>query len=289
MWNIFTKFASVFFEKKFTAGETVILFVVSLLIALFINNLFGFTFYYELKQKTVLIKEFEVLKKQIPDDERLVEFVNEAELRVIKRKNIADSFLELFRQEEYKPESSDSVLRVFSTGDVKPKLALDTVRKANNINSVSDFEGNREDSVYYYEYQFGVNFDSIISNYSSTENVRSIANPAKKTKKYRSRLWHTVTSGVLIIIITVFSIISILFIPLHAKKDERLGAFVAILLFVPFLAFGIWFCQWILGFIPVINNMPWINYVINLSVNILIVLMISVRFSKKKKHKSNNS
>ncbi|MCY1719575.1 hypothetical protein OU798_04440 [Prolixibacteraceae bacterium Z1-6] len=285
MWDALSKVVNVFFDNNYSKGSRVILFIVIVMIALLFNNLFGFTFYYELRQKTALVKEFENLKEQRPDNKVLIDFIDEAEQKVIERKNIINGFVELFSREDFKPDIGIQRPEFPPGKDITHKLLIDTVPREKIIDSIADSAISSVEPGYSYEFQLGVDWDSIWKNSPPGESIVNLQYSTNAAKRYRSRLWHTISSGALIVVLALFVFILMLFVPFYSKKENRLSVFIGILMVFPFLAMWLWLFQWLLGLIPVINNMPWINYLINIGVNILIVIALTLYFQRKEKKK----
>ncbi|WP_319502145.1 hypothetical protein [uncultured Draconibacterium sp.] len=285
MWDALSKVVNVFFDNNISKGSRIILFVVIVMIALLFDNLFGFTFYYELRQKTALVKEFENLKEQRPDNNVLIEFIDEAEQKVIERKNIINGFVELFSREDFKPDVGAHRPDRVPGKDITQYLILDSISSGENSGSLTDSTFLLGDSVYSYEFRVGVNWDSILDNNCQPEKNVVLAHSTNERIRYRSRLWHTVTSGILIITLAIFAFILMLFVPFYMKEGNKLSAFIGLFMVFPFLALWLWLFQWLLGFIPVINNMPWINYLVNVVVNIFIVVVITIYFQRKERKK----
>ena len=274
-----------FMGKENSPASKFIMFVLILAVVLFLNNLFGFTFYYELKQKTALLKEFENLKEQRADNDVLVEFIDEAEQKVIERKNIVNGFIELFSREDFKPDVGAHRPDMPPGKDLAHESVVDTISTEPKTGSISDSTSLLEESDYSYEFQLGVNWDSIIDNCRPKESIVVAAHSTTEKIRYRSRLWHTVTSGILVIFLAIIIFILMLSVPFTSKKGSWLSPFVGILSAFPFMGLWLWLFQWLLGLIPVINNMPWINYLVNIGVNILIVIVIAIYFQRKEKKK----
>lgn len=287
MLDAFKHILNFFLGKDYSVGSKFLMFVLIVLVLLFLNNLFGFTFYYESNQKISLIRDIEELKKANSDNPILKEFLKKQENEVVGRKNMIDEFFSLFSKEDFKSDEESDNLIMNEIRDTVYILQPPIIFKDTTCYKSNSSSDSLRDSKFAYKHYFDFGFDwsSYVKVDSVSEKTR-IASEQNTEKRYRSKLWHTVTSSILFIIFTLFVFVVMLVVPFSQKKEDRFNTVVGILVFFPFLAFGIWLFQWLLGFIPVINNSPWINYLINILVNILIVLMISIHFGLKKKRKS---
>lgn len=101
----------------------------------------------------------------------------------------------------------------------------------------------------------------------------------------RTQFWQTVTSSLFWIIILFFLCLFLFFLP-FSSISNKLSSFFGTLFGIGVLVLMIWLTQWIFGLIPVILNRAYINYVIQLSVNLFPILALavgSIKEAKKKK------
>lgn len=293
MLDAFKHILNFFLGKDYSVGSKFLMFVLIILVLLLLNNLFGFTFYYESNQKISLIRNIEELKKTDPIDDKLTEFLKKKENEIIERKNLVDEFISLFSREDFKPNTEPDNLISNEIRDTVYILQIPKIyRDSSNYKSIpipsSDSFISSSVSCDH-DFEFGIDWNSLVKRDSVYEIKRIGSELEQNTEKqYRSKLWHTVTSSILFIILTLFVLILLLVFPFVTEKKDRFNTVVGLLAALPFLAFWIWLFQWLLGFIPVINNSPWINYLINISVNALILLGVSFYFSRKEKGSPKN-
>ncbi|MCE4563924.1 hypothetical protein INQ51_06340 [Maribellus sp. CM-23] len=291
MLDAFNHILKFFLGKDYPVGSKFLMFALIILVLLLLNNLFGFTFYYESNQKISLIRNIEELKRTNPDNTELEEFLKKHENEVIERKNLLDEFLSLFSREDFKPNAESDNLNVKVIRDTVyiyqiPKIYRDSSSyKSIPISSSDSF--NSSEFSYSHGFKFGIDWGSFMKGDSVSEIERIVSEQERNTeKRYRSKLWHTVTSSILFIILALLVFVLLLVFPFVTEKKDRFNTVVGILAFLPFLAFWIWLFQWLLGLIPVINNSPWINYLINILINALIVLGVSLYFGLKEEKKT---
>lgn len=91
----------------------------------------------------------------------------------------------------------------------------------------------------------------------------------------RNQLWHTLTSSLLWIILLMLLLPFLLFAPFFAKKDKA-AIIVGIVLGLGFLVFLIWITQFIFGLIPIILDRAYINYTIQLVINLIPIIILTI-------------
>lgn len=98
----------------------------------------------------------------------------------------------------------------------------------------------------------------------------------------RSQLWHTVSSSALWILLFVGLIIYLFCLPFI--QEEKKGDIVLGLLFIfIILAILTWLFQFLFGLIPVILNRAYLNYIIQILLQILIIIWLYKIGNKSKK------
>jgi len=250
--------AHFFITKEFSFRSKIFGLIMAVLGLMFLDNLFGFSFYYTTSKKINHLKELENLEESSKDVE-LIAFLNELEREVIQRKNVVKKFFNLFSSEPFDvsknelPQKTDTVFlikydTIYLTGTyniiwqrnsidsflINNKLIYDSLPISNEINKTG-----KVDTIF----QFAEN-----------ENTKVKAKP-----KTRSKLWHTISSTcALIFLIIVFAIF-----PFTEKKFSWNTFFGVILLILVLVGF-IWLFQFLFGLIPVIWNRPWLNYILNI-------------------------
>ena len=101
----------------------------------------------------------------------------------------------------------------------------------------------------------------------------------------RNQMWHTVTSSLLWVILFAILLLFLIFAPFVVEKD-KVATFIGVIFGLGILAFLIWITQWIFGLIPVILNRAYINYALQLGLNLVPIMALtigSIKEAKKKK------
>ena len=101
----------------------------------------------------------------------------------------------------------------------------------------------------------------------------------------RNQMWHTVTSSLLWVILFAILLLFLIFAPFVVEKD-KVATIIGVIFGLGILAFLIWITQWIFGLIPVILNRAYINYALQLGLNLVPVMALtigSIKEAKKKK------
>lgn len=263
-----------FFIAKEYSFTSKFLGILTLILTLFfIDNILGFSFYYSSRQKISQLSEIEKLKKECVSNNDLIEFINKSEKKIISRKNIIEIFFNLFSKEQFDEDiKTSNVVR-----DTVYLTKYDTIKVKDLV----------------YTPWYNQSFDSIISK-ATKEKASQQAIIKKDTvlqaeigslnkvkqveiKNSRSRIWHTLTSSYLLILLMCFMPI----VP-FIEKPFNWGMVVGILIISIFIAGLIWFNQYLYGLIPVILNRPWINYCLNFIIHSSSLILI-ISISKKSK------
>lgn len=101
----------------------------------------------------------------------------------------------------------------------------------------------------------------------------------------RNQMWHTVTSSLLWVILFAILLLFLILAPFVVEKD-KVATIIGVILGLGILAFLIWITQWIFGLIPVILNRAYINYALQLGLNLVPIVALtigSIKEAKKKK------
>ena len=101
----------------------------------------------------------------------------------------------------------------------------------------------------------------------------------------RNQMWHTVTSSLLWVILLAILLLFLIFAPFVVEKD-KVATIIGVIFGLGILAFLIWITQWIFGLIPVILNRAYINYALQLGLNLVPIMALtigSIKEAKKKK------
>ncbi|NOU19551.1 MAG: hypothetical protein HOO91_18500 [Bacteroidales bacterium] len=217
--------------------------IVFVLVIFFIDNLLGFSFYYSNNQKINQLLNIEKLKRECPENPAILSSLNEAEEDILQRKNIIKSFFELFSKED------------FDIKKHKAQIHIDTVFVERIINSKP---------------------------FNDTSNIQLLkkeSTPKKKETTFvsRSKLWHTLSSSFILIVVLIgFPIIFI-----FAEKTFNWDTLFVLIFILIFLAGLIWIYQFILGLIPVIMGKVWINYLLNSFIHGFSIWIIIYSIKKK--------
>lgn len=100
----------------------------------------------------------------------------------------------------------------------------------------------------------------------------------------RNQMWHTITSSLLWIIFLVLLSLFLIFAPFIVEKD-KVATVLGSIMGLGILVFLIWITQWILGLIPVILNRAYINYTLQLIINLIPIIALTVGSIKEVKKK----
>lgn len=100
----------------------------------------------------------------------------------------------------------------------------------------------------------------------------------------RNQLWHTITSSLLWIIFLFILLLILFFSPFFVEKD-RLSIIMGMLIGIGLLVFLIWLTQWLFGLIPVILGRAYINYIIQLLLNLIPISILTIGTIKEVKKK----
>lgn len=98
----------------------------------------------------------------------------------------------------------------------------------------------------------------------------------------RNQMWHTITSSFLWLI-CLFVLVFSLFFALFENKTDTIATLLSNIIGIGIVVFLIWITQWLFGLIPVLFNRAYINYFLQLIVNLFsIKLLVASRIKKKK-------
>ena len=100
----------------------------------------------------------------------------------------------------------------------------------------------------------------------------------------RNQLWHTVTSSLLWIILLMLLLPVLILAPFFAQKDKA-AIIVGIVLGLGVLVFLIWVTQLLFGLIPIILNRAYINYIIQLAINSIPIISLTIGSIKEHRNK----
>ncbi|WP_339788788.1 hypothetical protein [uncultured Imperialibacter sp.] len=237
--DLFKEFIRFFTDRDYSITSKFVFVIILVAGVLIIDNLLGFSFFYVNQQKIDQLEKIEKLKKISKENKPLVQLLEETENQIINRKTVIEGFLELFSKEQL----DNGPAPVFQISD----------------------------SI------FIVNSDSLLFPTDSLKgNVKEFL-VADGERKYRSRLWHTITSSYLLIILMIALPISGL-----SDKPFRWANFLGLLFATGLVAGIVWLNQYLLGLIPVLFNRPWVNYALNFLIQTAIFIWIGLASQKGK-------
>jgi len=258
--------------------------LLSIVVILFcVDNLLGFSFYYSNNQKINQIKTIEYLKKDCKDNKEIIKVLNDTEQNIIKRKNVIESFFDLFSKDPLESEKNlveDSIQFKNQLIDKKTVLLIcdstqnqiDTIIKIDQTLPI--YTRKTQDYLNILE----TSFDSLVLQID-TVHVESVIQSDSEMVDYnvRSKLLHTLSSSYLLIFLLI-----ILPFTLFTEKIFSWSTLAGIVMFMILVAGLIWVNQYLLGLIPLILGRPWVNYLLNTIIHISIFIWIGLAINKKK-------
>lgn len=96
----------------------------------------------------------------------------------------------------------------------------------------------------------------------------------------RSPFWHTVCSCLVLILVLLICVTYLILSPFIHDKNKK-NTLLGMCIVLPFLIGLIFFLQWIISFIPDIAGRPRINNLIYVSVNIIVLVLLTKKIKKK--------
>jgi len=104
MINEFVKF---FTNSTHSYSSRLIGFIIVLSLLFFIDNMLGFSYYYNINQKINQIERIENIKKHINEDSELLKNLKSIERDVIRRENVLSKFTNLFTKESLNGQNNN--------------------------------------------------------------------------------------------------------------------------------------------------------------------------------------
>lgn len=231
-----------FTDRTYSSGSKLLLIFAIVLSLVIIDNILGFSFFYNNEKSIEQLKTIQQLKKEYKGNNELITSLEIKEDQILNRKNIIETFAELFSKEDLKsPETLNS--RPFT--DIYEYDVKDSI--------IDPWREGIEDSIRDDLYQ------------SDTTALGSV-DRAKGVTNYRSRIWHTISSSYILIL----TLIILPFIP-FTKKTFDWAAFIGMLFFSGVLGLLILLNQYLYSLIPVVLNKPWINYILNATIHFTVL------------------
>ncbi|MDD3038626.1 hypothetical protein [Bacteroides sp.] len=105
-------------------------------------------------------------------------------------------------------------------------------------------------------------------------------------KHERNQLWHTISSSLFWILILIFLFGLIVFSP-FIGSENRIGMIIGASLGIGIMSLLIWVTQWLFGFIPVIFDRAYINYILQFMLNLIPIIALTIGSIKESRKKNN--
>jgi len=277
--DLFKEIFKFFTDKEYSFTSKFVGIIILFTILFIFDNILGFSFYYSNNQKINQLKTIENLKRDCPNNLELINILDDLEDKIIKRKDLVETFLNLFSKEKFDAKTRASTLAEHDTIYV---LKYDTVdRQKNQINE--DWKQFYLDTallkrIYKNNYSLNQRITPKENNPINKESNVKIKKENRTTINSRSRIWHTLSSSYFLIALMIF----LPLIPLTLKPINW-GMFIGMIFFSIICAGLIWLNQFLFGLIPVIRNTPWINYVVNFLIHTSTLMFIGYYYNGKKK------
>lgn len=96
----------------------------------------------------------------------------------------------------------------------------------------------------------------------------------------KNQMWHTITSSLLWLILFSLVLLVLLFSPFIIKED-KITTIIALIFTLSLLVFLIWGTQWLFSLIPIIKNRAYINYIIQLILNLIPIIFLAPKLIKE--------
>lgn len=96
----------------------------------------------------------------------------------------------------------------------------------------------------------------------------------------RNQLWHTVTASLFWIVWLLLLSVMLLYTPL-APGNNRVSLMLGMTIGIGVVIILIWVTQWLFGLIPVILGRAYINYTIQLAVNLVPMILFTIKSKKE--------
>jgi hypothetical protein len=182
------------------------------------------------------------------------------------------------------------------TYDIHITNKLETLEKINNLKreykndslytiQLSNLETKYKGRKHYYDYvnDYYFRFLNFSTSLFKSDNKEIIKPQIKKANTItnnpiRSKFWMFVSSNLNLIILGFIMIITI-FVTTENKKTTILGILILLVLNILLMLL----VNWLSYFIPIIYGKPFINYIINFTINILIIVGL-IALGKKKQN-----
>ena len=222
-----------------------------LLFIFFIDLIFGFSFNYSINQRLSQIEKIENLKQNYNLNDTLLSELSVIEHRLLNRLDYVK--LIYFRESESENDNNlqcDSLLESHSDS----LIHADTSLLTGQVDSISDKEPNK---------------------------VSEISKPERKTKlkKVRNWKWDLISSTYMYMLV----IILLLFVP-FTQTDNFLALVAGAILTIAIVAVLGWINYLIFKSIPTLWK-PWINYILNALIHLVISTVLGVALISKKDKK----
>jgi len=281
--NVLGDLLAYFSEKKYSFTSKIFVVLFAIVAIILINNILGFSFYYSNSQKISQLQTIENVKKDCRDPE-VNNTLNSIEKRIIQRKNIIEIFFDLFSKDplDKNTQIADNLIdTVFITKTDTLYIFRENI--SYNKKSKIPFNNLYIDTINQSQLPndsliVSLSEDTIIEILGDTNAVKKLPLAESNIQdKSRSQLWHTLSSSFAFILL--FLILPI--VP-FTQKNFSWNMVLGMILFMFFDAGLIWLNQYLFGLIPLIYGQPWINYILNVIIHVLFLLIVSLASEKKK-------
>lgn len=231
-----------FFESKAVSmPKKMLLLILIGMSVLFVDNYCGFSYYFVQSYKLDYIITLENARLKYADDKVVSQELDRLMVNALNRWTVYNAVSDIFQ-------------KTFSTtSEAREQKLVEEIAKNKDEVKKTGIE-KKEDS----------------------QDVLSLFFPVAE----RSPFWHTICSSIDLIIVALICMLYILFSPFIHDTDKK-NALLGICVVLPFLIGLIFFTQWILSFIPDIAGRPRINNLIYVSVNILVLVLLTKKIKKK--------
>lgn len=224
MFSFIDKIVEFFTNDSVSLSRKITVPLVVIIILLFINDYYGFTYYFFNSREADYIVQLEKAKQSCAKDSVVYKHFDKMMIDALNRKNVFQLFSGLFRSS--------------SSGSVSPPRLGGTVLESTYKRNV----GERKPL-----------FDFL---------------PLCK----RNQLWHTITSSLSLLLLFPVILVTIPVLFFSGKLSNNAPVIIGLLIFLCFISFLVWLFQWSFGLIPVLFGRAYLNYSIQVLVNVAIMI-----------------
>ena len=235
MGELIEKIIGFFESKAVSLSKKMTILTFVVMLLLFVDNLCGFSYYFVQSYKLDYITNLEDARLKYAKDGVVSQELDRMMVNALNRWTVLNAVSDLFQKTfSTTSEAREQKLAEELSKDKKNRLEKDTEKK---------------DDIH----------DGLFSQ------IFPVAE--------RSPFWHTVCTSLLLIIVLLICLIYVVISPFIHDTDKK-NALLGMCFLIPFLIGAIFFIQWVLSFIPDIDNRPRINNLIYFLLNIFIFVLI---------------